>query len=523
MIYRTSTLTIDTRQYQLSRGNEQVDVEPQVFDLLVFLVENRDRVVSRSELLDTLWKGRVVSDSALSARLKAARKAVGDSGDQQAVIKTVHGRGYQFVGEVTESSKDEVERNSGTSSTSREFLSLPEKPSVAVLPFQNLSNDSEQEYFSDGITEDIITALSTVRDLMVIARSSTSVYKGKAVDIKQVGQEQGVQYVLEGSVRKAGTRVRVTAQLVDATAGHQLWAERYDRDLEDIFAVQDEITREVVVALDVRLSGGEGARMWSGGTKNLEAWECVRQGMNILNHVTGESPQEAQRLCKKALDLDPKYAMAWVNLGWAYHNSVDVGVGFYSDESRETALASGLDCGKKALELDPSCADAYCLLSLCHLSKGEYDQASAMSEKAVRLAPNYAEILAVSAIVQNKSGRAEQSLDLIRKAIRLCPIYPGWFLWVLGIAYRLTGQTDSAVTAFEAAIKRDPNFLASYVNLASMYGELGQEKNTRKLVSEILRLDPNFSIEKYLLGLSYKDPREMARFEDGLHKAGLPQ
>lgn len=402
-------------------------------------------------------------------------------------------------------------------------LSLPDTPSIAVLPFANMSADPEQEFFSDGITEDIITALSKINSLLVVARNSTFTYKGQAVDVKQVSREQGVRYVLEGSVRKAGNRVRVSAQLIDATTGHHLWAERYDRDLEDIFAVQDEITREVVVALDIRLSGGEQARVWSSGTKNLEAWECVRLGMDVVSRGTLEGLREAQRLCKKALDLDPNYAMAWVTLGWAHHHGVDVGLGHASEESREAALGSALDCGKRALDLDPTSADAYSLLSLCYLSKGEYDQAIAMSERSVALAPNNANLLALTAIVQNKSGRPEKSLELIKKAMRLCPVYPGWFLSALGTAYRLTGQTDSAIGAFEAAIKRHADFLALHVGLASTLGELGQQEEARKPASEILRLSPDFSIKTYMEGLSYRDPAELARFEDGLRKAGLPE
>jgi TolB-like protein len=404
-----------------------------------------------------------------------------------------------------------------------EPLPIPDNPSIAVLPFANMSADPEQEFFSDGITEDIITTLSKIGGLLVVARNSTFNYKGQAVDVKQVSREQGVRYVLQGSVRKAGDRVRVTTQLIDATTGHHLWAERYDRDLEDIFAVQDEITREVVVALDIRLRGGEQARIWSGGTRNLEAWECVRRSSDVLNQATPESVRECLRLCERALELDPNYAMAWVMLGWTHHHEVEVGVGHASEEGREAALGLAFDCARRALELDPSCVDAYILLGFCHLSMGEHDQAIAMSEKAVALAPSYADVLALSATVENKSGRPERSLELIRKAMRLCPVYPDWYYLVLGAAYRLTGQADSAISALEAAIKRGANFLALHVNLASTLGELGREEDAKKSVSEILRLDPSFSIKKYMAGLSYRDPAVTARFEDGLRKAGLPE
>ena len=400
---------------------------------------------------------------------------------------------------------------------------LPDEPSIAVLPFTNMSGDPEQEFFADGIAEDIITALSKVTNLLVIARNSTFTYKGQAVDVKQVSRDQGVRYVLEGSVRKAGNRVRITAQLIDATTGHHIWAERYDRDLDDIFAIQDEITREVIVALDVRLRAGEQARFWSGGTKNLEAWECVRLAIDLQNLATPESQRESRPLCKKALDLDANYATAWVILGWAYHNEFDSGVGYSTEENHAAALDSALDCAKKALELDSSLANAYALSGSCQLSKGEHDQAIAMLEKAVTLSPNHAENIAVFANVLVKSGRPERALEPIRKAMRLCPIYPGWFLWTLGAAYRLTGQVDSAVGAFEAGINRSPDFLGLHVNLASTLGELGLTADAKKPVSEILRLNPDFSIKEYMAGVSYRDSADMERVENGLRKAGLPE
>jgi adenylate cyclase len=248
-------------------------------------------------------------------------------------------------------------------------LSLPDYPSIAVLPFANMSTDPEQEFFSDGITEDIITALSKIGSLLVVARNSTFTYKGTAVDVKQVSREQGVRYVLEGSVRKAGNRVRVTAQLIDATTGHHAWAERYDRDLEDIFAVQDEITREVVVALDVRLREGEQARIWSGGTKNVEAWECVRLGQEALNRVKREDRIEARRLFERALELDPSYPTAWSSLGGVYFHEAEYGTEYATEADREAVLESSVAYVTKALELDPAFADAWAFLGLCQLSK----------------------------------------------------------------------------------------------------------------------------------------------------------
>jgi adenylate cyclase len=317
--------------------------------------------------------------------------------------------------------------------------------------------------------------------------------------------------------------VRVTAQLIDATAGLHLWAERYDRDLEDIFAVQDEITREVVVALDVRLREGEQARVWSGGTKNVEAWECVRLGQEALNQVKREDRIEARRLFERALELDPTYPTAWSSLGGCYFHEAEYSTGYATEADREAVLEASVTHVTKALELDPLFADAYALLGLCHLSKREYEDAVAMSEKAIALAPNLAVNLAMAAATLNKSGQPAKSFELIKRAMRLCPLYPTWYLSVLAGSCRLLGRNEAAVTVYEEATKRNPDNSVEHVGLASTLGELGREEDAKKTVAAILRLEPEFSIKRYVERLSYRDPAELARFEDGLRKAGLPE
>jgi adenylate cyclase len=406
-----------------------------------------------------------------------------------------------------------------------EFLEfeLPQKPSIAVLPFTNMSGNPEQEYFSDGISEDIITALSKIKNLLVIARNSTFTYKGKSVDVRQVSREQGVRYVLEGSVRKAGNQVRVTAQLIDATTSHHIWAERYDRELKDIFAVQDEIMREIVVALDVELNAGEQARAWSSGTTNLEAWECVRLSTtNVLGADAGTKLQ-AKTLLEKALDLDPSYAIAWVMLGWIYQYFSDVASGASNTDSMENALASMLDCAQKALAADPSCADAYSLMAMYHLELKAFDLAIETIEKSISLAPNNAENLGEASMIMNKTGNPQRGLELKKRAMRACPMYRPGFLRGLGLSYYLLGQLDLAINAFKQSIVRESEYLSAHTNLASIYGELGKLGEAKEPVREILRLAPNFSIKAYMNGLSFSDPEVLTRMEEGLRKAGLPE
>jgi TolB-like protein/Tfp pilus assembly protein PilF len=519
MIYCFNQYELDTEQFQLSLSGDAVPVEPLAFNLLVYLIENRDRVVSREELLDNLWKGKVVTDAALGARLKDARKAVGDSGSKQAVIKTLHGRGYQFVAEMHESTCI-----IGTLITEPDLLSSPDKPSVAVLPFVNLSDDAKQDYFSEGITDDIITALSKIKNLLVIAKSSTSVYKSDSPDLNQVGREQGVRYVLQGRVRKGGNRIRVTVQLIEASTGEHIWAESYDREVQDIFEVQDEIMREVVVALDVQLVEGEQARVWSSGTTNLEAWECLRLGAtDAIYSGNPEVKLRAKTLLEKALKLDPSYAIAWVMLGWIYQQYVDVASLASEVGSKEDSLASMLGCARKALAADSSCADAYGLLAMYYLEVKEYDQAFNMAEKSIFLAPDNAINLGEASMVMNKTGHPQRALELKKRAMRVCPMYRPGFLRGLGLSYYLLGQLDFAISAFKESIARESEYLSAHTNLAAIFGELGNSEECKTAVSEIKRLSPNFSIKSYMQGLSFRDPEILTRIEAGLRNAGLPE
>jgi adenylate cyclase len=402
-------------------------------------------------------------------------------------------------------------------------LELPDNPSIAVLPFTNMSNDPEQEFFSDGITEDIITALSKISSMLVIARNSTFIYKGKAVDVKQVGRDQGVRYVLEGGVRKAGNRVRITAQLIDTTTGQHRWAERYDRDLGDIFAVQDEITQKIVSELDVQLGVGEQARLWSSGTGNLEAWECVRLGSDLLNSVKGDQIPEAMRLVKRAIDLDPEYAAAWSWLALSHFHIAENYDSTYTGEERKQALQSTHDCAHQALEFDPSSADAYVALGLYHLSSSEHEAAMANINKSVRLAPNHVNNVAISAGVLVKCGQPEKAIERIRKAMRLSPISPPWYLSILGQAYRLADMIDAAIETYNEFVNIESDNLEGQIALAEIFGETNQPDRAAVSAKEVLRLNPDFSVKNYVAGLAYSDPAENLRFADGLRKAGLPE
>ena len=340
---------LDTDRRELRRGSEAIAVEPQVFDLLIYLVENRDRVVSKDDLLASIWGGRIVSDSTLTSRINAARKAVGDSGNAQKLIRTIARKGFRFVGEVRMADADPAEAGTAdrAAEPSRPALPLPDRPAIAVLPFTNMTDDPAQDYFSDGISEDIITALSKLRWFFVIARNSSFVYKGKAVHLKQIAAELGVGYVVEGSVRKVGERVRITAQLNDVATGSHIWAERYDRELADVFAVQDEITEAIVAAIEPQLYAAENFRARRKPPDSMDAWDLVMRALSHYWRVTRQDNVVAQALLEKATTIDPNYGQAFGVLATSHTFSAHMGWEDMTWWRRRRARRGGGDPGRQ--------------------------------------------------------------------------------------------------------------------------------------------------------------------------------
>jgi adenylate cyclase len=393
---------------------------------------------------------------------------------------------------------------------------FPDKPSIAVLPFNNMSGDPEQEYFSDGITEDLITALSKVSGLFVIARNSVFTYKGKATKVEIVGQELGVRYVLEGSVRKADNRVRITAQLVDAGTGGHIWAERYDREMKDIFALQDEVTQQIVTALAVKLTDEEWKRLARKGTENIDAYDYVLRGFEYVNRFTKEANIEGRRMFQKAIEQDPRYAFAYSRLGNTYMNEWSFGW------SRDAAtMERAFDMAQQAIALDKSEPNAHALLSEVFLWRKQYDQSIAEIEKAIQIAPNNADGLASFAGVLCWAGRPEEALNIVNRARQLNPISPVWYLWNLGHAYFLTEQLEKAISTMIQVIDRNPNFLPAYAYLAAGYIELGRGEEARAEAAGLERLSPYISFEDWRMRLPYKDPKVLERLFNDLEKVGI--
>ena len=395
---------------------------------------------------------------------------------------------------------------------------LPDKPSMAVLPFQNMSGDPEQDYFCDGLVEDIITTLSKLTGLRVTARNSTFVFKGRSVDVREAAQRLGVRYVLEGSVRKSGNRIRIAAQLIDAQDGTHLWAERYDRVMDDIFAIQDEITLVLATEMQVKLTEGEHARLHYTTTTNVEAWTCWVQGMSHHRQaVTKEAQGQARFFWEKALALDPASASLNAQLGLLH--SFDARFGWWDDH--ETAIEKALAYVDRAFELDSGNAAAYTASSLILLFQRQHDKAVAAARKAVELAPGAADTAELAGHVLAASGYPEEAVVLSEKAMTLSPNYPAVYLGTLGNAYRLSGRTEQAIEAFQAYHARNPGFGLTDIVIA--YQQTGRSQEARRTAEQLLAARPNFTVAAWLkTQFSRRDTAQVEADAAALRAAGLP-
>src|SRR4051812_41208707 len=377
--------TLDTDRRELCRGATPIPVEPQVFDLLTYLVQQRERVVSRDDLIAAVWGGRIVSDSTVASRINAARKALGDSGTEQRLIRTISRKGIRFVGRVEARPQGTAAARDLLAEGAAPVLSPSERRAIAVLPFVNMSGDIEQDYFSDGISEDIITALSRLRWFFVIARNSSFAYKGKSVQIRQLAEDLGVGYVLEGSVRKSGGRVRITAQLIDAASGNHIWAERYDRALADVFDVQDEITEAIIAAIEPQLYAAEDFRAKRKPPESLDAWELVMRALSHYWRLTRQDTILAQGLLEKAIALEPNYGQALGVLAVSHAFAAHMGW-----EERTTAVPAAERAALAAVRADSEDPWAHLAMACSYVCTGRLADSVAEFELALRLNPNFA-------------------------------------------------------------------------------------------------------------------------------------
>ena len=395
---------------------------------------------------------------------------------------------------------------------------LPRKPSIAVLPFTNMSSVHDQEFFADGMTEDIITALSRITELFVISRNSSFVYKGRAVRLEDVARELGVRHVLEGSVRVAGNRVRVTAQLIDGLSGRHLWAENFDGDLDDIFAVQDEITRNIALAMQVKLTYGESARLWEGQTKSLRAWEKMALGRGLLLRFNAIDNREARRIFQEALDIDPNYTGAMVLLGHTYWWEAR----FDTSSDKEHCLEIAQKHVDRALAIDPDLGLAYMMSGGVALMRDQHDEAIRLCQKAVDLSPSDAWAAGFLGIACIFGGESERAVAALKTAMRLSPYHPNWYTYQFALANLWNGDLATAEEAAQSYLQQEPDDPFAYTNLATVYAFQQREDDAAGLITELRKRFPAFSMADIILAKRYKEREKLDRQVDVLRQAGLP-
>jgi TolB-like protein len=509
---------LDTDRRELHRAGKVVAVSPQVFDLLAYLIRNRERVVGKDDLTTAIWDGRIVSDAALTTRLTVARGAIGDSGEEQRLIKTLPRKGFRFVGSVREAQMfagDPAE-------PPKPILAFPDKPSLAILPFTNFSSDPEQEYFADGMVEDIIAGLSRSRSLFVIARQSTFTYKGKPIDIKQVGRELGVRYVLEGSVRKGGNRVRITGKLIDAGTGAHLWADQFDSQLDDIFALQDQVTRSVVGAIFPRLERAEIERAKRKPTESLHAYDYYLRALSCTYRFTREENIEAYELTKTARDIDSEFAAAHA-LGASllmYRKAF----GWRIDPAQERVETRRL--ARRAIELDKS--DASVLAMAGHALGyvlGEVEEGASLVLRAVELEPNLAIARYWGGWAHLWLGNVDAALEHFHFNLLLSPLDPRIYSSQTGVAFGhfFAGRYEDGSAWATTAVAQQPNFLGARFIAAACHAMSGRVEEARVDCARLMQLNPALRISGIMTRGPFRRAEDIERLTQAFRVAGMPE
>ncbi|AWY39884.1 CadC-family transcriptional regulator [Pseudomonas putida] len=533
MPFAFEDFVLDQDRRELTQRGQVVTVGPQVFDLLLLLVSHHERVISKDDLLKAVWAGRIVSESTITSHINAVRKAIGDTGEEQRLVRTVARKGYRFVAELKDSDTGPLteERDIGQpaplaspepSAEPSPTPSLPDKPSIMVLPFHNLSGDPEQEYFADGMVEDITAALARIRWLFVIARNSSFTYKGRSVDVMGVGQALGVRYVLEGSVRKSGNKVRITGQLIDARSGTHIWAERFEGLLDDIFELQDQIAESVVGAIAPQLERAEIERAKHKPTESLGAYDYYLRGMAKLHSGTREALDLALPLFYKAIELDPEFASAYGMAAWCHFwRKLN---GWLTDRDRE--IAEGVRLARLAVELgrDDAVALTRAGHALAHLA-GDVDGGIALLDRARLLNPNLAPAWFLGGILRTLRGDCESAIKDLTHAARLSPLDPEMYRMQVGMAlsHFFAGRYDCAAEWAEKALRNLPTLLPVAALLPACHALSGDMGKAAQAMQRLRELDPGLRIARLKDWLPIQRPEDLARFSEGLRLAGLPE
>jgi TolB-like protein len=511
--YLFDDYALDSDRRELLRGTMPVPVEPQVFDLLLYLIRNRERVVSRDDLLASVWRGRIVSESALSTRVNAARTALGDNGEAQRLIKTLARRGLRFVGAVRE------QHGGGDAAHARLPLGGVDKPSIAVLPFENLDRDPAQDYFTDGIVEDVTTALSRNRAFFVIARNSSFTYKGRHVDAKQIARELGVRYVLEGSVRKSGGRVRVTGQLIEAESGHHLWADRFDGDLSEIFELQDRIVTRVVGAIAPQLERAEIDRAKHRATGDLAAYDLYLRGLDSWNRWTKDGNAKALELFYAALEKDHDFSTAYGLAASCYLLAKAADWRSSFDVQEISRLVD------RAADIGTDDPVALCWAGHVHAYFAkDLDRALMLVGRALELDANLAIAWQRSGWVRGYAGDADGAIESLNRAIRLNPLDPRVFLTqsAMAFAHFIAGRDDQAADWAATALRVKPNWMPALRVAVAANAMRGNRDEANRARSLYLRIDPGVRIAKICEFYPLRRDQDRQRLIGAMRIAGMP-
>ena len=515
--YLFEEYAFDTARRELCRGPDVIAVTPQVFDLLAYLIRHREGVVTKDDLIGAIWNGRIVSDAALTTRLNAARCAIGDSGEEQRFIKTLPRKGFRFVGQVREA---RVVASPNPGDAPESAPAVPDRPSIAVLPFANMSGDPEQEYFADGMVEEITTALSRFQSLFVIARNSSFTFKGKAVDIKEVGRRLGVRYVLEGAVRKASGKVRITCQLIEAATGAHIWADRFERDMTDIFALQDDVTLAVVSAIQPMLFQAEIALATRRRPEDLTAYDLFLRAIQQAIRSTRESLAEALRLVQRALELDPGFAAAAALAGDCHMENVLRSYAIDPQFERKEAVR----LMRLALSLDDGDPDTLAsAASISALLVGDCEAEVEMADRAVALNPNSYHAWNRRGWVYKIAGQPEEAIRSFERAMRMSPVDPQLYSTFtgMGFAFIELRRFDEAIAAGKKALRQNPSYPGPYRCLASAFAHLGRDAEAREAAAGVLQSDPAFTISAWIARSQLSKTAKL--MIEGFRKAGLPE
>ena len=542
MTFRFAELELDTRRQELRRAGAVVHVEPQVFDLLALLLHNHDRIVSKDEILDAIWQRRFVSEAALSSRINAARKAIGDNGNDQRFIRTFHKRGFRFVGDVIRVPDEETPAageladsaaaSQGQRPTTPDIApsAAPEaaepnaragRPSVAVMPFANVGESAEHDYFAYGLTEDVIRLLGRNRWLTVLTRHTAAAYQGSDVDPRTVGADLGVSYLVKGSVRRMGERVRITAELVDAREGQQLWSEAYDLELTDIFDIQEVMAQQIAAAIEPELAAVERQVAARKAPEKLDAWDCFQRGFWHLWGFTTPGFASAEAMFKKAIELEPGLARAHAGLSYVYFQRA-----FYDDLAHRPALIeAALASAREAVSLDERDALCHCVLGRAYTLTGNYAEAIAALEKTVGLNPSFAQGYFALAFANVWSGREEEAIALVERAVELSPRDPHlWTFYNTRAFAHFSLEEYQSAAFFARRATRLPNATHwPYAMLAAALGQLGEGTEAETVVRLLLDKRPDFTQASARDDFFFCSNRTfIERYEDGLRRAGVP-